>query len=312
MKKWILSCVLLLSLSGFGQDTARAVADGWKQPDSSHARAWQRRVDIAAGLIYTGWFVMLNETWYKDYPRSSFHFFNDIGEWQQVDKVGHAWTVYTASRIGYGMWRRAGAGNRKAVMNATLSSTAYLLAIEYLDGRSAEWGFSWGDAGADIFGAALFGAQQLAWDKQLVQFKFSSHPISYPDELKARTKSLFGSSLLERTLKDYNAQAYWMSMRLPRSWNLPKWLQVSVGYGAGGMLGGYENTATDAEGHMVFDRRDIRRYRQWYLAPDIDLTQIRTRSGLLRTVFFTLNSIKFPAPTLELSNGRLRGHFLYF
>jgi hypothetical protein len=312
VKKWIFPCLLLLSFSGFSQDTARAVADGWRQPDSASSRSWQRRVSVTAGLIYTGWFVMLNETWYKDYPRSSFHFFNDIGEWQQVDKVGHAWTVYTASRIGYGMWRRAGASNRKATWNSTLSATAYLLAIEYLDGRSAEWGFSWGDAGADVFGAALFGAQQLIGNDQRVQLKFSSHPISYPADLKPRTRSLFGASLLERTLKDYNAQAYWLSTSLPKSWRLPRWLQVSVGYGAGGMLGGYGNTAYDSEGHLVFDRPDIKRYRQWYIAPDIDLTRIRTKSAFLRTVFFTLNSIKFPAPALELSNGRLRGHLLYF
>ena len=72
------------------------------------------------------------------------------------------------------------------------------------------------------------------------------------------------------------------------------------------MFGGYENLARDKDGNITFDRRDITRYRQWYLAPDVDLTRIRTRSSFLRTVFSMINVIKFPAPALELSQGKLR------
>ncbi|MGE5106011.1 MAG: hypothetical protein ACM3H8_00575, partial [Sphingobacteriales bacterium] len=119
----------------------------------------------------------------------------------------------------------------------------------------------------------------------------------------------------ERMLKGYNGQAYWLSANLkcffPQS-NLPAWLNLSVGYGAEGMFGGFDNIATDKNGTITFDRRDIKRYRQWYLAPDVDFTKIKTNKKWLRTAFHFLNVFKFPAPALELSNGKLKVYALYF
>ena len=39
---------------------------------------------VQAGL-WGGTFYSLNKTWYADYPRSDFHFYNDWKEWQQMD-----------------------------------------------------------------------------------------------------------------------------------------------------------------------------------------------------------------------------------
>jgi hypothetical protein len=184
-----------------------------------------------------------------------------------------------------------------------------MLSIEYLDGRSAEWGWSWADVGTDISGAALFTLQELAWQQQKTQLKFSSHKENYEQALKIRADELFGKSFYERVLKDYNNQTYWLSFNINsflKSKNFPAWLNISIGYGANGMLGGYDNIAYDKNGNVVFDRRDILRYRQWYLAPDIDLTRIKTNSKFLRTVFFALNSFKFPSPALEFSNNKIK------
>ena len=127
--------------------------------------------------------------------------------------------------------------------------------------------------------------------------------------MEQRADDLFGSSFQGRLLKDYNAQTYWLSANLkaflPES-KLPCWLNIAFGYGAENMFGGYENIATNDDGTLTFDRRDLKRYRQWYLAPDVDLTRIRTRSSFLRTVFSMINVIKFPSPALELSQGKLR------
>ncbi|GAB1403753.1 hypothetical protein MASR1M74_09310 [Lentimicrobium sp.] len=43
------------------------------------------------------------------------------------------------------------------------------------------------------------------------------------------------------------------------------------------------------------------RYRQFYLAPDIDLTRINTRNQTLKTVFKMLDFIKIPLPGLQFS-----------
>ena len=44
-----------------------------------------------------------------------------------------------------------------------------------------------------------------------------------------------------------------------------------------------------------------RPYRQYYLSLDIDLTKIKTRSKFVRTLGFVANSIKIPAPALQIS-----------
>jgi hypothetical protein len=85
-----------------------------------------------------------------------------------------------------------------------------------------------------------------------------------------------------------------------------------VGYGASGMFGAEENFAKDDAGNVTFDRRDVRRYRQWYLAPDIDLTKIKTRKKGLKFLFTVLSAFKFPAPSLEFSRGRFRVNAVHF
>jgi uncharacterized protein YfiM (DUF2279 family) len=324
VKKLFLSVLIICGCKVNAQIATEALAKNYLQDCSFRsarifmptltAKQKQNRSYLIGGVhaaVYGGMFVGLSAAWYKNYAKSSFHTYNDAAEWLQMDKVGHAWTVYTASRWSYGMFSWAGQNNTKATLLSSGSALAYMLSIEYLDGRSAEWGWSWPDVGADIFGAALFTAQQLKWKQQKVYLKFSSHRIQYGAELETRANALFGKSLPERLLKDYNAQSYWLSFKFPGN-KIPAWLGWSIGYGAKGMLGGYSNIAYDKNGNIVFDRSDIKRQRQWYLAPDVDLTKIKTKSRLLRSVFYTVNSLKFPAPALEFSGGKLHGKWLMF
>ncbi len=278
-------------------------------------RKRQRLVTYSSIGIYTATLLVLNSVWYADYPRQSFHFFDDNAEWKQVDKVGHAWSAYGLSRLTYGAWRWAGASEKKAVLLAGISGPGFLTVIETLDGFSSNWGWSWGDMGANVFGGGLFAAQQLGWHEQRISFKFSFHKKAYGDPtLTRRADNLYGSSLAERALKDYNGQSYWLSANLqsflPKT-GLPRWLNIAVGYGAEGMFGGRQNIGKFPDG-TVFNRADIPRYRQWYLSPDIDFTRIKTRSKLLKTAFYFLNGFKFPAPALELSRGRLKLKGLVF
>jgi hypothetical protein len=112
-------------------------------------------------------------------------------------------------------------------------------------------------------------------------------------------------------LKDYNGQTYWLSGNIKSLFGLqkmPAWLNVAVGYGAGGMLTAERDEATP-EGRIDTGNR----YRQFYLSPDIDWTRIPTRSQTLKTVFKVINFIKIPAPALEYrSNGNWKIHGLYF
>jgi hypothetical protein len=211
-------------------------------------------------------------------------------------------------------WKWAGLNRKQQIWIGGLAGATFQTVIEVLDGFSSEWGWSWGDFTANCIGSGLLIGQQLGWNEQRISFKFSFHKMNYNDNmLNRRSDSLFGSSLPERALKDYNGQAYWLSANIksffPQS-KIPGWLNVAVGYGASGMFGGYSNKWT--EGSASFDRSDIPRQRQWYLAPDIDFTRIRTKSKFLKSVFFVLNAFKLPAPALMLSNGKLKVHAIYF
>src|SRR5690606_8699983 len=97
----------------------------------------------------------------------------------------------------------------------------------------------------------------------------------------------------------------------PKS-NLPNWLSVVVGYGADGMLGADNNIGTVKEGNVTFNRTDIKRYRQCYLAPDIDLSKIKTNKKAVKILLTVLSSFKFPTPSLEFSNGSFKVHALHF
>ncbi len=273
---------------------------------------------VTAGNIvgYGGAMVGLYSAWYKNYPQTSFHFFNDNKEWLQVDKVGHMYAAYIESKASMEMWRWAGLERKKRIWIGGLSGAAYQTVIEVLDGFSEGWGWSWGDFAANVAGSGLLIGQELAWDEQRIQFKFSFHKKNYGEaQLNQRADNLYGTSLAERMLKDYNGQTYWLSANLKsffKQSNLPPWLNIAVGYGADGMFGGTTNSWKDPVSGNNINRNDISRYRQWYIAPDVDLTKIKTNSKFLKTAFFVLNAFKFPAPSLGMSKKGLQVNWIHF
>ncbi len=263
-------------------------------------------VILTEGTLYLASLTGLYFAWYKDYPQSRFHFFNDNNEWMQMDKIGHATTSFYVSRIGYESYRWAGVDENKSVWFGGLFGFAYLLNIEILDGFSKGWGFSVGDFLSNTSGCVLFMGQQWIWKEQRFVLKYSYHHTKY----SALRPDLLGSNLLQNTFKDYNGQSYWLSGNihsfLPARSRFPRWLNVAFGYGAEGMTGANQNTVNR-------EIQDFTRYRKFYLSLDVDLTRIKTRSKTLRSVFVLLNFIKIPFPALEYNTlGKFRFHPVYF
>lgn len=264
-----------------------------------------RNTGIGLGAAMAGTLVLLDQAWYADYDRAAFHTFDDSGEWLQMDKGGHFFNVYQMGRFGHVLFARCGTSRKASIWAGGSLGLLFLTGVEVLDGTSAEWGFSWSDMAANTAGTAVFIGQELLWDEQRIQVKLSSHPTDY-----ARLRpDLLGEGLAEEVLKDYNGHTFWLSANLksfmPQS-RLPDWLNVSVGYGAEGMISAFPLEPLDgvAQDH---------RYRQYYLAPDLDLTRIKSRSKVVRTALFILNGIKVPMPTLEFQGtGKVVGHWLYF
>ncbi|HET6226480.1 MAG TPA: DUF2279 domain-containing protein [Bacteroidia bacterium] len=259
--------------------------------------------------LYAGSLIALNELWYKNYPRSTFHFFNDNEEWLQMDKVGHVTTAYHIGRIAISFFKWGGMERRKAIWYGGMLGSVYQSTIEIMDGYSTEWGFSVGDFAANTTGSILVISQALAWDDQRIVLKYGFQNSRYASYRPA----VLGSNLQERLLKDYNGQTYWLSINpasfMSHSSFFPKWLNIAIGYGADGMLGGYKNpVVTDRDGNTL----TFERYRQYYLSLDVDLTRIKTKSVFLKTLFSTIGFIKIPAPALEFNKYGVKGRLIGF
>jgi hypothetical protein len=262
---------------------------------------------ISSIALTTGSLVYLNQAWYQEYNTSIFHTFNDNDEWFQMDKYGHLFTTYQTGRLMMNAMQWAGYTKKQQLVIGGLSGFAYMTAIEVMDGYSDGWGFSWGDMGVNALGSGLAIGQKALWNEQRIQFKFSFYSSPYAQY----RPDLLGKSLATEILKDYNGQIYWLSINpstfLRKESKFPKWLNVAFGYGANGMLGArYNNIVIEDESGKV---TSFNRYQQGYFSLDVDLTRIKTRSKVLRSVFSCLNIIKIPFPNLELSEEKLKFNY---
>ncbi len=302
MKKALLAILLIFSvLSASSQDTLRDPAKV------------KRNVKIVVGTelaLYAVSMTGLYFAWYADYPQSNFHFYNDNGEWMQMDKIGHGVTSYLVGSFGYEMLRDAGLDEKRSIWLGGTLGLAFLTTVEVFDGFSSEWGFSWGDMAANTLGAGLFIGQQFLWHEQRITLKYSFHTTEFADY----RPDVLGSNFLQQTIKDYNGQTYWASFNfkslfLNKESKFPTWLNFAFGYGATGMTGGYEN-ALEHNGKPIpyYDRK-----RQFYFSLDVDFTKIPTNNKVLKYTFKVLNIFKVPFPTLEYNTGnQWVWHWIYF
>jgi uncharacterized protein YfiM (DUF2279 family) len=258
-----------------------------------------KTVIIGSTVAYTGTMIALNSVWYSQYDYQSFQWFNDAAEWKQMDKVGHFYSGFQLSSIGSRSLQWSGVSKKKSDLAGAIASFAVMSSIEVFDGFSAGYGASASDLLANALGSGFYLGQQALWKETRLYPKFSFHRTEYAPQ---RPETL-GSGLLEEMIKDYNGQTYWLSADLDKFIRFPKWLNISLGYGAEGML--YAND----EDNLA---NGLHPYRQYFIGVDFDLTAIKSRSRAVNTLIYLANMIKLPAPTLEFSNGRLKGHFFYF
>ena len=256
----------------------------------------------ADAVIISGAYIGLNELWYKDYNQVDLHWFNDCKEWQGIDKLGHSFASYHVSSIYSAQMLWSGLDNKKSVIIGSGLGFITISTIELLDAKSEEWGASACDLVANFAGSAFYLTQQLAWQEERISFKYSFHQT----ELSEYRPEILGENFTQQLLKDYNGQTYWLSGNIRSfvdiSW-WPKCLNLALGYGATGMLGGENNPS-----NLPFYDRE----QQFYLSLDIDLNRIPVKSKFLKTIFSVINIVKIPMPTLELRSGKLYGHYLYF
>lgn len=254
---------------------------------------------ISSAVGYTAGLATLNHLWYKDTRRQSFRFFNDNAEWKQADKAGHFFASFLISDISSRALRSANVETRKSDLMGAVTGVLLTLPIEVFDGFSDGYGASVGDVVANVAGPAFFLGQKSAWGEIRIRPKFSFQRTGYP-QLRPE---LLGDNILGEIVKDYNGQTYWLSFDLDKFTRFPRWLNIAVGYGAHDMV--YARDHQNRE-------RGFDPYRQYYLALDLDLTAIETRSKWLKALLYVVNIVRLPAPALEWSRGRTKFHPFYF
>lgn len=262
-------------------------------------------VYVTEAVLGTAALIGLNELWYSEYPRGGFQFVNDNDQWLQMDKFGHVFSSYYIGKMGMDALAWAGDTKKNQLLYGATLGFVFLTAVEIMDGFSQQWGFSPGDMAANALGTGILIGQELLWDEQRIQIKFSFSQSPYAQY----NPDLLGSNTLEQVLKDYNGQSYWLSFNVwsfKKESNFPKWLNLSLGYGANGLpVGSFDNSTEPPT--------PIESYRQFFASVDVDLTKIKTNSDVLKTVFNVFNFVKVPAPALEYrSNGQWKFHWLYY
>lgn len=281
--------------------------------ENDSLRNVKKNVSIVLGTeaaLYAGSMTGLYYLWYAGYPQSSFHFYNDNAEWLQMDKAGHTTTAYHVGLIGYEALRLAGWDEKHSLIYGGPLGFLYLTTVEILDGLSAGWGFSWGDVTANALGTGLFMGQQALWHEQRISMKYSYHKT----EFTQYRPDLYGTTLPENMLKDYNGQTIWLSFNIKSLFlnnesKFPQWLNIALGYSADGMTGGFYN-ATHYKGNKI---PEFTRTRQFVLSPDIDLTRIPVKNKFLKTTLKVLSFIKIPMPAIMIdSQGNFNAYWLYF
>jgi hypothetical protein len=195
---------------------------------------------------------------------------------------------------------------KKSVIIGSLIGLGSQTTLEVLDGFNTEWGFSLSDMALNTLGCFTYASQKLIWNEERFLLKFSSHPTQYA----ALRPNVLGSTPVERILKDYNGQTYWVSFSpfaFSSNEKLPKWLCLSFGYSIDQKINGSNNSYTDPLTLKTYNAK-----REYLLSLDIDFSKLPIKKRWLKLVVSRFNYLKIPFPSLIFSNGQMIGKGIYF
>jgi len=301
-KKWffflLFSIEILLNSTLFSQTKFFSPSDNVNK----------KRVLIASGLVSyveIGSFSGLYYVWYAHSMNPKFNFFNDLGNWGNVDKYGHAYTTYQLSRTYANLYRWSGLSRKKSAIIGSAIGLGYQTTLEVFDGFSNNYGFSLGDMGFNLLGSFVFLGQELWLKEQVFLPKFSYHPTQYA----VLRPNILGSNHFERFLKDYNGQTYWLSFSpgsIIKNTSFPNWLCLSVGYGVDARIVGDQTSYVSEDGSIYNSKQEF------FLSLDIDLKKIPTKNKTLKRVLTSLNYLKIPAPAISVRGNQFKFYPIYF
>ncbi len=225
-------------------------------------------------------------------PRSPFRFQNDWKYALNIDKFGHAYGSYLESKIFSHVASWVGVRESASTFYGSVFGLAFQLYVELEDGFHQDYGFSPGDAFADILGSAIPLVQATVPGMENVGLKFSYYPSQqFLNDLKQGKSRTF--------LDDYEGQIFWVSMDphflmggdLKNA--IPAWVGFSLGAAVRNLDGLGDGT------------------RSFYLTLDYNLSKIGTESVFLHALFTALDNLHFPAPGIGVEGGRFKAGIFY-
>jgi VanZ family protein len=255
------------------------------------------RLAIVVGgtaLTVTGIYAYQRQAWW-DGSSGEFWVVNDWVYSNGLDKLGH---VYGAYALSYGFryaleW--SGVPERKSVFVGSMLGLGFELFVECLDGYHSSYGFSPGDALADIVGATL---PILHWRFPVTmnfQLKWSYWPSTeYLDDLNRDNNRVF--------IDDYGGQRYWLAVdphfMMGRGLRdvVPAWLGFAIGMGLTDPVPQLTKSPWTSE---------------YFLTLDYNFSRIQPDSDFLRALFRMLDFIHLPAPGIAVKGGNVRFGIFY-
>jgi hypothetical protein len=235
--------------------------------------------------------IYQQRAWWQG-ERTPFKFRNDWSYAMNIDKWGHMYGGNLMSRVfGYSLlW--SGLSEKSSALYGSILGLTYELYVEVEDGFHKEYGFSPGDAFANMIGATIPLAQATFPVLKNFSLKYSYWPSPrYISEIDQGQQRAF--------IDDYQGMTVWIAMdphflmEKDLAEAVPSWLGISFGVAARDL---------DAFGN---GRRVL------YLTLDYNLAKIRTGSSLLRTVFTVIDFFHLPAPGIALDGSKLKAGFFY-
>lgn len=253
------------------------------------------RFGIAAGVLSSsivGIHIIQYNSWWKD-QRGPFHIVYDADYKANFDKIGHGFASYYAAHFFREAYAWSGFGDGQATLLGAVSASLFEFYVEIEDGFARQWGFSPGDAIANIAGSAFFVLRNRVPIMQNFQYKWSYFPSK---QLLDNRPDIPGQGL--NPIDDYGGQYYWgvanINGLLPKRWQgaVPDWLGLAFG------VGGDNLDAKEVPGPKPFANRKL----AFYIGLDYDLAKLIPESdiGILNFIRRALEYWHFPAPAFRL------------
>ncbi len=246
-----------------------------------------------AGMV-AGIHIYQQNAWWSN-NREPFHFTTDWHYAAQADKIGHMFSGYFTSYIGYEALVASGFKKETAGWLAPSLALGFMTYVEIEDGYG-NWGFDPTDQAANAIGTGLFAAQQFVPWLENIRMKWSYWPTN---SLNQGTKEGHTTIVID----DYNGQAVWYSFKmgniLPESIGWPKWLRLAFGYGT------YNVNIWNDEGELLEPGRRL------FFALDYDLVEIIPDAGSFGNwLVQTIDFLHLPSPALQITPD-VRFYLLY-